>query len=86
MSNPKNPYEIRYELLSLAQEILLRKFEAEAVKEYNSKVGDPYVLATLPQNSIPPYMGATKSPSTEDIIAEAKKLNDFISNNDKYQK
>lgn len=88
MSLAKNPYEIRFELLSLSQEILLRKYEAEAVKDYNSKIGDP-VFATAPgapEKVIVPYLGAQRAPTTEEIINEAKKLNEFISNNDKYQK
>lgn len=82
MSIAKNPYEIRSELLNLAQEILLRKFEAEAIKEYNSKIGDPKKSAE-DNVVIMPYLGSTRSPTTEEIITEAKKLNDFISNDRK---
>lgn len=52
----KTPYEIRLELLQLAQLILENQHSANAVTA----------------------AGKT-SPSTEDIIAEAEKLNSFVS-------
>lgn len=55
---PKTPYEIRLELLQLAQVVLHEKHKAEGVKN-----GDNTVT----------------SPTTEEIIAEAEKMNAFIS-------
>lgn len=55
-SSPKTPYEIRLELLQLAQTILQSQYDAKAI-------------------SIP----GRSSPSTEEIIVEAEKMNLFIS-------
>ena len=52
----KTPYEIRLELLQLAQVILCEKHKA--------------ISAPLPP---------TSAPTTEEIIAEADKMNAFIS-------
>lgn len=52
----KTPYEIRLELLQLAQEILQNKHIAH-------EAGHP----------------PTSSPTSEEIIAEAEKLNVFVS-------
>lgn len=54
----KTPYEIRLELLQLAQIILNEKHKAAGVSNGNN------------QNTFP---------STEEIIAEAEKMNGFIS-------
>lgn len=55
----KTPYEIRADLLVLAQRICYDRCAAEAAAE-----GDPAMSV---------------SPTTEEIIAEAKKLNFFVS-------
>jgi hypothetical protein len=55
----KTPYEIRLELLQLAQVILNEKHKAAAVGNNGSK--------------------QTTFPTTEEVIAEAEKLNGFIS-------
>jgi len=57
-SAPKTPYEIRLELLQLAQVILNEKHKAAGVAN-----GDNQDTA----------------PTTEEIIAEAEKMNAFIS-------
>lgn len=57
-STSKTPYEIRLELLQLAQSILNHKHHADGVKNGNN---------------------ITTSPTTEEIIAEAEKMNAFIS-------
>jgi len=57
-STPKTPYEIRLELLQLAQVVLHEKHKAAGVKN-----GD----------------NITTSPTTEEVIAEAEKMNSFIS-------
>jgi len=54
----KTPYEIRLELLQLAQVILNEKHKASGVSNGNN------------QNTFP---------TTEEIIAEADKMNGFIS-------
>lgn len=52
----KTPYEIRLELLQLAQVILQHKYEADTRHE-----------------------SVKTAPTSEDIIAEAEKLNAFVS-------
>jgi len=54
----KTPYEIRLELLQLAQIILHEKHKAKGVENGNN---------------------VNTAPTTEEIIAEAEKLNAFIS-------
>lgn len=54
----KTPYEIRLELLQLAQVILNEKHKAAGVENGNNQ---------------------TTFPTTEEIIAEAEKMNQFIS-------
>ncbi len=69
-----NPYEIRLELLKLAQTTLNEK-------TYNARQGlmDEF-HATRENNVSHPFPNLPEMPSTEDIIKEAKKLNDFVSN------
>ena len=55
----RTPYEIRLELLQLAQVILNEKHKADGVRNGGN------------QNTYP---------TTEEIIAEAEKLNSFVSN------
>lgn len=57
-SSPKTPYEIRLELLQLAQVILHEQHKAIGVRNGSN-------LST--------------SPTSEDVIAEAEKMNGFIS-------
>jgi hypothetical protein len=61
----KTPYEIRLELLQLAFSVLENQHRARAEKEMG-KVNAPYPRIT-------------SSPTTEDVIAEAEKMNNFIS-------
>jgi hypothetical protein len=58
-TTPKTPYEIRLELLQLAQVILNEKHKAMGIANGNN---------------------VDTSPTTEEIIAEAEKMNSFISN------
>ena len=60
-TNSKSPYEIRLELLQLAQKILQEKHAAISVNHPNNP-------------------RANTAPTTEEIIAEAEKMNGFISN------
>lgn len=55
----RSPYEIRLELLQLAQIILNERHKAIGVLHHTGR--------------------ATTSPTTEEIIAEADKLNTFVS-------
>lgn len=57
-SASKTPYEIRLELLQLAQVILNEKHKAAGVANGNNQ---------------------TTAPTTEEVIAEADKMNAFIS-------
>ncbi len=63
---PKTAYEVRLDLLVLAERILTNQYMAQAADK------------VIPGQT--PYM--TKAPTSEQIIAEAKKLNVFVSKND----
>ena len=65
MSNNKSPYEIRLDLLQLAQKICSDRKMAEAAQEQMDQGKEVAML--------------TKAPTTEEVIAEAEKLNNFIS-------
>lgn len=60
----KTPYEIRLELLQLAQKILSDSHAATAAKAAETNGGSVLV---------------STSPTSEEIIAEANKLNEFVS-------
>ena len=61
----KTPYEIRLDLLILAKEILTEKHSAAAGMNILNGLTPGLVVAT--------------SPTTEEIIAEAARLNGFVS-------
>ena len=71
----KTPYEIRLELLKMANEILVtpvfQKRQA-LTDEYHSKITDTN-RATLAFPTLPDF------PGTEDVIKEAERLNQFVS-------
>lgn len=70
-----NPYELRLELLKLAQVTLNEQ-------KYNARQGLMDEFHANRENNISCNFPKLPSmPTTEDIIAEAKKLNDFVSNN-----
>lgn len=70
----KTPYEVRLDLLKLATEILQTPIsEARA-----TLVGEWHIARE--QNSNLPHPKLPDFPTTSDIITEAKKLNDFVSN------
>lgn len=73
----KTPYEIRLELLKLANEILstpvFQKRQALS-DEYHSKLSDEN-RHSIPFPTLPEF------PTTETIISEAERLNKFISQN-----
>lgn len=64
----KTPFEIRLDLLILAKEILMARHLADAVAKANSGTWTPGEAIL-----------ASTSPTAEDVIAEATKLNGFVS-------
>jgi hypothetical protein len=71
----KTPYEIRLELLKLANEILVTPVHQnrEALREeYHSKL-------TEENRGIMPWPTLPDFPSSTDIVAKAEELNKFIS-------
>ena len=76
----KTPYEIRLELLKLANEILTTPVHVKrdsAMKEYQSS-RETYPGEVGPRNPLP-FPVLPEFPTTEDILREAEKLNDFVS-------
>jgi len=72
----KTPYEIRLELLKLATEVLTTTVHQKTEQlrdEYHTQLG-------LNKENPPSYPAMPEFPTTAAIIAEAIKLNDFISN------
>jgi hypothetical protein len=69
----KTPYEIRLDLLRLAKESLFEPyFYARSNKELEWN-------AQRDANPYAPFPEMPSAPSTEDIIAEAKNLNEVVS-------
>lgn len=70
----KTPYEIRFDLLHLAKEILqtpiYQKRDA-LLQEYHSKITDANRL-TLPFPALPDF------PSSTDIVVKAEELKKFV--------
>ena len=69
----KTPYEIRLDLLRLAKESLFEPYF------YTRSNLEQQWSAARDVNPNAPYPKMPLPPTTEDIIAEAKKLNEFIS-------
>jgi hypothetical protein len=69
----KTPYEIRLDLLRLAKENLFEPFTFERLNKEQEFFANREVDPNTPYPKMP------KAPTTEDVIAEAKKLNEFIS-------
>lgn len=69
----KSPYEIRLDLLKLAKESLFEPyfFERSNLEQQWNAARDV--------NPHAPFPKMPAAPTTEDIIAEAKKLNEFVS-------
>ena len=69
----KTPYEIRLDLLRLAKETLFEPYHCERsnLEQQWNAARDVNPHAVFPEMPL--------APSTEDIIAQAKKLNEFIS-------
>ncbi len=70
----KTPYEIRLELLKLANEILVTPIHQKRVAlndEYHSKLVDAN-RSSLPYPTMPDF------PSTSDVVSKAEELKKFI--------
>lgn len=72
MSN-KTPYEIRSDLLHLAYQICLESHRADAEKVAFDNSNTTHATSVY----------VTTSPTTEEVVAQASKLNDFVSLTDK---
>lgn len=70
-----NPFEIRLELLKLAQ-----NSTAERIHSARQALMDKY-FGEKENNPNTAFPNLPNLPTTEDVINEAKKLNDFVSNN-----
>ena len=67
MSTGKNPYELRLDLLQLAYDICMERHRANFAEKYNSAMSTREGLVGMPT-----------SPTTEEVIEEAKKLYSFV--------
>jgi len=72
MVSNKNAYEIRTEILSMAQGFVMSKFDDARNKWENSTDRHPETGAILSTEHAPKY------PTSEDILAEANKLYSFV--------
>jgi hypothetical protein len=70
-----NAYEIRLELVKLAKDGLYEKVQSRRQALSEEYFSNKELYQNLQYPELPDY------PTTEEIIAEAKKLNDFVSNN-----
>ena len=70
----KTPYEIRLDLLKLATEIL----QVPVHEKRGSLVNEWYALKDIDPHTRYPTL--PDFPTSTDIIAEASKLNEFVSN------
>lgn len=66
----KSPYELRTELLNMAITVLMAQHKAE----YSRRLQELQKGQTEPV----PDTGVPTAPTTDEIIAEAQKLNEFI--------
>jgi hypothetical protein len=74
----KTPFEIRLDLLNLAQSILGDKIWAERSRVERDY--DAMKEQCLTQNRVVPACPTLPSVAEDDIIALSKKLNEFVSN------
>ena len=76
----KTPYEIRLELLKLANEVLTVPIHAardHLISEFHTS-RETFVNEDAPRNPLP-FPILPTFPNTDAIIAEAEKLNNFVS-------
>lgn len=79
----QTPYELRAGLISIAQGICNDRNWAERQRlenDWNMKREEWQIKASQGQFEIIPSFPEMPTVSTDDVIAEAKKLNDFVSN------
>ena len=76
----KTPYEVRLELLRLAKDALTEQAYNKRDMELNAfnKSRETFAGEDGPRNPLP-FPEITPFPTTEDIVAEAEKLNKFVS-------
>lgn len=72
MTTSKNAYEIRTEILSMAQGFVMDKFHNQHQKWLDSTDRHPENGVIVSTNDSPNY------PSSDDILREAKKLYSFV--------
>jgi len=72
VSNNKNAYEIRTEILGMAQGFVMSKFDDARGKWENSTSRHPETGAILSTKDAPEY------PSSDDVLREAEKLYSFV--------
>ena len=72
VSNNKNAYEIRTDILSMAQSFVMDKFHTAKSNWENSTDRHPETGNILSTEYCPKY------PSSDDILAEAEKLYSFV--------
>ena len=65
----KSPYELRTELLNMAMQLLIQEREAAANQADLDRYKETAELVRV---------GVTQPITTEEVIAEARKLNNFI--------
>jgi hypothetical protein len=79
----KTPFEIRTELLAQAQSILFERLMAERMRlenDWNTQREVAFALRENGHSALLPEFPKLPTISTEEIIAEARKLNEFVSN------
>ena len=79
----KTPFEIRTDLLNLAQSICIEKMMNERIRlenDWNMKRDEWSIKASNGEFYTAPAFPQMPHITTEDVITEAKKLNEFVSN------
>jgi hypothetical protein len=79
----KTPFEIRTELLQQAQTILFERNMTERMRlenDWNTQREVAFAMRENGQATALPEFPVLPLVTTEDIIAEARKLNEFVSN------
>ena len=79
----KTPFEIRTDLLQQAQTILFEQNMTERLRlenDWNTQREVAFALRENGHSALDPKFPTLPTISTEQIIAEARKLNEFVSN------
>jgi hypothetical protein len=79
----KTPFEIRTDLLQQAQTILFEQNMTERLRlenDWNTQREVAFALRENGHSALLPEFPTLPTISTEQIIAEARKLNEFVSN------